>query len=59
MPAKSQKTQVKKIELLKTMGWLELNVKGNLAMWRWRDPKTKALHTLEDAYAIISSRLRP
>jgi hypothetical protein len=34
-------------------GWRE--ERNRRDVWRWRDPKTKALHTLKDAFDLLKS----
>lgn len=53
---KSTKSQAEMIEVLKGQGWIEEQKRRDV--YRWREPKTKALYTLRDAFSLVSGVTR-
>jgi hypothetical protein len=51
----SRKSQADYIEMLAAAGWREDQSRNDL--WRWKDPKTGALHTLRDAIDRIHTKV--
>ena len=48
-----QKSQFEMMALVKKAGWIEDQKQKDI--YRWRDPRTKALHTLRNAYDLVTS----
>ena len=48
-----QKSQFEMIALVKRAGWTEDEKQKDV--YRWREPKTKALYTLRDAFSLVSA----